>query len=600
MLRKLSQLLDPPAKRRVIWVFAFMAVGAFLEAAGVGIVFPFVQLLTAGEIPADGAIGRVLRLWGLPLEASTILPWAAGTLIVVFFVKNVFLAYMHYSQFRFAFDSQVSLADRLLERYLRQPYVGLTKRNSSELLRNINGECMWVFNHVVIPLLVVGSELGVIASILVVLLLIAPQTTLVAAVIIVAAGGGFFLAIREPTARLGEAQQHHSGLMIRWVTQALSTTKESRVYGVEDYFIEHYRRSSQAYAAANTFLKTVQAMPRLVIETLAIGAVLAAAGVMLAMKAESATLLPQLGVFAVAALRLMPSMNRIIASVTAVRYFTPSVEAVHADLFGMADVDPGRLDPRLGAAQQQSTFSSHVELRDLSYTYPHAERPTLDHISLVLQRGSSVGLAGRSGAGKTTLVNVLLGLLPAQEGAILVDGIAVDPESRAWRDLVAYIPQQVYLLDDTVRRNVAFGLSDAKIHDERVWQALAAAQLDAFIREHPDGLDTRVGEDGVRFSGGERQRLGIARALYRNPEVLVLDEATAALDSQTERAVSDAIDALAGKKTMVLIAHRLSTLAKCAEIHVLDGGRIVDSGTHAELSERHELFATNETETITT
>lgn len=360
--------------------------------------------------------------------------------------------------------------------------------------------------------------------------------------------------------------------MIKWVNQGLGGVKESRVLGREGYFVDAYRASSAGYARAMRYLATVSQLPRLYLETLVAGGILLLLGVAMARHEGSEVVVPTLALFGAAAFRLLPSVNRIIASITNIRYHESAVEVIHRDMGLMAGAGAHREADAPGPGGELQ-FAHDIELRDVCFQYPESNVTTLNGVSLVILKGSAVALVGPSGAGKTTLVDVLLGLLQPTSGAVLVDGQDVHAHLRSWQRRIGYIPQVIYLSDDTLRRNVAFGVPDPDIDDEKVWKALESAQLAGLVRAWPDGLTAVVGERGVRLSGGQRQRIGIARALYHDPEVLVLDEATSSLDGATERDIMSAIEALAGNKTLIVIAHRLSTVERCDRTYWIRDGR---------------------------
>jgi ABC-type multidrug transport system fused ATPase/permease subunit len=379
---------------------------------------------------------------------------------------------------------------------------------------------------------------------------------------------GFHLLVRRNVGRYGLLQQNAQALRIKSISQGLGGIEEIKVLGREAYFVSEFAKHERTFSEVSRYAMVLNQMPRLFMETVAFSALfLAVAGVLLS-GGRAADLLPTLALFAVAAMRLMPSVNRIQSAITRISYYRPSIGVVCTD---------ARREQQEGAGEPESSdiqFAHEITLRDISYIYPGASSPSLQGINLTIPKGASVAVVGASGAGKTTLADIILGLLKPSSGQILVDGEDVDRSLASWQRHLAYIPQTIFLSDDSIRRNVAFGIEDDEIDDDRVWSALELAQLKAHVEAMPCQLDTVVGERGVSLSGGQRQRVGIARALYNNPDVLILDEATSALDADTERAISQSIDALAGSKTLIVIAHRLSTIEKCTlKIH-LHNGRI--------------------------
>jgi ABC-type multidrug transport system fused ATPase/permease subunit len=409
----------------------------------------------------------------------------------------------------------------------------------------------------------------VVLAMLGLLLWLAPTPALLAMTVLGGLTIGFHLVVRRKVRRYGITQQAEQSQRIKSINQGLGGIKEIKVLGREGYFAQAFAGHERAFAEVSRYAMVLNQMPRLFMETVAFSALfLGVAGVLLA-GGQTATLLPTLALFAVAAVRLMPSANRILGSITRISYYRPSIDVVCAD----AQAGPAEVPTRMPTATVG--FERDITLRSMYYTYPGAKTPSLQGVDLTIPKGASVALMGPSGAGKTTLADIILGLLQPGSGQVLVDGVDVREMTGAWQRHLGYIPQTIYLSDDSIRRNVAFGIPDALIDDKRVWAALALAQLKTYVEALPDGLDAVVGERGVSLSGGQRQRVGIARALYHDPDVLVLDEATSALDADTEREIAQAIDSLAGRKTLIIIAHRQATIEKCSLRFQLHNGKVV-------------------------
>lgn len=572
-----------------------MLLGAVLEGLGVGLIFPFIAIVSdPGMVETNATVGRIFLATGLETPREFVIS-ASLVLLLLFVVKNLYIAFQQYAQFAFAYRSQVRLSRRLLSHYLRSPYMFHLRRNSAELLRNVNSEVLWVFNHVMVPLLGVASESLVVLFVALVLVWMAPLATLSVFLVLGGASGLFYWVIRSKARDYGKAQQRYMGQMIQWVNQGLGSIKDTQVKGKEDYFIDQYTQSSEAYAQANIYLKTVSALPRLTIEVIGVGAILLTSAIMVAQGQDLMTVLPYLGVFAMAALRMMPSVNRIITNLTGMRFFSASVDAVYDDLVA-APLAPHTLPSRTtGAGEHRRAApagdsSGAIEVDHVTFNYAERNDAALDDVTLRIERGSAIGFAGTSGSGKSTLIDIILGLLQPQSGGILVGGVAIEADLAGWQRSIGYIPQSTYLLDDTIRRNVAFGLVDSEIDDARVWESLRAARLDEFVAGLGEGLDVTVGENGVRVSGGQKQRLGIARALYTDPDVLVLDEATSALDAEIERELTKEVIEMKGDKTLLIVAHRLATLSGCDTIFLVKEGRISSSGTYERLGATDPYF----------
>jgi ABC-type multidrug transport system fused ATPase/permease subunit len=388
----------------------------------------------------------------------------------------------------------------------------------------------------------------------------------------------YYLPVTKGTSRLGKSQQFHQGEMIKWVNDGIYAFKEIRVGRKQDFFVEGFRESGEEFAQAKRFHRTVKAIPIRLIELIGVGAVLLVVATTILQGGEPAAVLPAVGVLAAAAVRLMPSVNRILSSITAIRHFYPALEVV-ADEFRAIE-EP----PRLSTSETlESAPWEALRFDDVSYRYPGATKDAVSNVTFEIHSGESVALVGRSGSGKTTIADLLLGLLTPTAGRIALDESS-SGGTYADRLVMGYVPQPSYLLDESVRRNVAFGVEETEIDDERVSESLESVQMKEVVQAMDGQLDSRMGRDGVRMSGGQRQRLGIARALYDDPEILILDEATSALDNETERDVSEAIMALAGQRTLLIVAHRLNTVRRCDKVLFFESGQLVADGDYDTLS----------------
>jgi ABC-type multidrug transport system fused ATPase/permease subunit len=429
-----------------------------------------------------------------------------------------------------------------------------------------------MFADVIISTLTMTTELLVLLGISTLLLAVEPVGTLIAVFLLGGAAWTFHYATRDRIVRWGKSRQLHDGLRLQHLQQGLGGAKDAKLLGRESNFLDQYRVHNTQSARVGQFQATLQMLPRLWLELLAVVGLATLVITMLAQGRGPTTIVPTLGLFAAAAFRLMPSVNRTLGALQGLRYSLPAVNTLHDEL-RLAMAEPAGGEQRQGTAIP--VFQTDICLANVSYTYPSAAVPAVDDLNLRIRKGESVGFVGPSGSGKSTLVDVILGLLTPSAGRVLVDGENIQTNLRAWQDQIGYVPQSIYLTDDTLRRNVAFGLPNEAIDNDAVGRAIRAAQLHEFAAGLPQGLETLVGERGIRLSGGQRQRIGIARALYHDPAVLVLDEATSALDTATERGVMEAVTALRGNKTILIVAHRLSTVANCDRLYRLEQGRIV-------------------------
>ena len=553
-------------------LLGLMLIGMVLETLGVGLVIPAIALLTQPDYATRfPALQPPLALLGNPSHEVLVIGAMLG-LAVAYLCKALFLAFLVWRQTRFAYGVQADLSLRLFTVYLRQPYTFHLQRNSAQLLRNATSEVQLFTGGAIVPGMLLLTETMVLLGLCVLLLVVEPLGTLIVVGVLGAAVWGFHRFTRRQIARWGEARQYHEGYRIQHLQQGLGGVKEVKLLGREAEFLRQYSGHNKQSVRAAQLQFTLQQMPRLWLEVLAVGGLAALVFTIVSQGRALDAVLPTLGLFAAAAFRLMPSVNRLINAIQSVRYSLPVINVLHEEL------QLGGVSTDVGSSSAAAPFGELLELYQVSYSYPGATSPSLSELSLVVRRGESVGLIGPSGAGKSTLVDILLGLLAPDAGEMRVDGKNVQHALRGWQNQIGYVPQSIYLIDDSLRRNVAFGLPDDQIDDDAVWRAIRAAQLEEFVKALPQGLNTQVGERGVRLSGGQRQRIGIARALYHDPSVLVLDEATSSLDTATERGVMDAVRALHGAKTVIIVAHRMSTVADCDRLYRLERGRVVETG----------------------
>lgn len=589
--KKLLYLFTTRERWQIAGLFILILIGAGFETLGVGLVLPFISLLENPQrVQEAGLLRWVYQTVGEP-ELRQFLIGAGLGFIGIYLIKNAYLTGLTYLQCRFIYDKQVELCSRLFRSYLYSSYTFHLQRNSAELIRNLNTETAIFFNSVLSPGLLALTEVTILACIALFLLVVEPVTSLAAAGGIGLATMIFYRVVRLKLSDLGRQRQYHQGQVIQTINQGLGGVKEAKVLGREQLFIDEFQSHNISSTRALQFSQVVSQLPRFFIESIAIVGLMLIVVSVLAQGRSLSAVLPTLSLFAAAAFRLMPSINRILNAVTRMRFSSHSVYVLAHDLMELKAVEETRNRvswSRTGVRQQG--LETAIALRNVVYQYPGASDASLRGISLTIPKGTSVGFVGSSGAGKTTIVDVILGLLPPTEGQVLVDDRDIYDDLSAWQRSLGYIPQSIYLCDDTLRNNIAFGIPADEINENWIESAVKSAQLTELVSSLPQGLDTLVGERGVRLSGGQRQRVGIARALYHNPEVLVMDEATAALDNQTEAGVMEAVEKLSGEKTLIMIAHRLSTVKNCDRLYFMNQGEIVDSGTYEELCECNREF----------
>ncbi len=589
MLRPLNRL-RPLFSRRDKLMYGVMLLlmvgGALLEVVGIGAVPAFIATLaTPDEVRALPYVGPILSALGIDTPTELVI-WGALGLVVIFAIRTSYLIMLTYLQVRMTEHHRVRIAKKLFAAYMYAPYEFHLMRNTAELLRNVDAETKSIVTGIINPILTITLN-GMMALCIVVLLVVAtPSSGLVAIVVI---GGGSWLFLRSIRARMrayGEEARTERKRAIQTVNQGLGGLQDARVLGAEEAMIEAFNMSNTRYAKFDRFRLFIGQLSSPLLEFIAVAGLMLVALTMVLAGMELQSMVPVLGLFGAAIVRLRASMGTLLGRASQFSYNMASVDAVVDDLEALKKVSVAPVDESVRAMPLQRA----ITLEQVSYTYPGADRPALRDITLSIQCGQSVGFVGATGSGKTTLINVLLGLLKPQQGKILVDGVDVHDDLRGWQRNIGFIPQTIYLLDDTIRRNVAFGVAEENIDDEQVWAALAAAQFADHVRDLPEGLDTFVGERGVRLSGGQRQRLGLARALYRDPAVLILDEATSALDNETETEVMRALESFHGNRTIIMIAHRLSTVRNCDRLYFLNGGVLEAAGVYEELCAEHEGF----------
>ncbi len=576
-LVKVFRILDADQRRSALVLFGLTLIGMLLETLSVGLVVPAIALMMQDDLATRYPLFQaVIERLGHPSQ-QTLVIGAVAALVCAYLVKNAFLAFLAWRQARFAFNAQARVSHRLFERYLQQPYIFHVENNSAQLIRNVTTEANLFASHALLPGMLLIAETFVLLGIGVLLLVVEPLGAVAVALVIGGAAYAFYRLTRTRIARWGKARQLHEGMRMQQIQQGLGGVKDVKVSGREASFLARFDQHNIENARVGERQSSLLQMPRLWLELLAVTGLAMLVFSMIGQQRALEDIIPTLGLFAAAAFRLMPSMNRVLTSLQGLRYGLPVVDLLNRELARPAEAaDAADADAKV-------TFDREVRFRGVSYRYPGAHGMALDQLSLTLRTGETVGIVGTSGSGKSTLVDVMLGLLEPADGRVEADGTDIRSGMRNWRKLVGYVPQSIYLTDDTLRRNVAFGIPDDEIDESAVERAIAFAQLDGFVSTLPEGLDTFVGERGVRLSGGQRQRIGIARALYHNPPILVLDEATSALDVATEREVIKSIGALHGSKTIVIVAHRLSTVEHCDRLYRLEHGRVAQEGPPSQL-----------------
>ena len=586
-LRKCLTFLSPRERRQWAWLIPFAVTGALLESIGAATVFVLIKIINnPSEVISLPGFSRLSPL--LPWHGEKQIVFSFTVLVALFYVsKNILLVAGAYVQNTVVSNSVTTLARRMLRGYLNAPYASLFQRNSAELIRNITDSIESVFRQVLLSAVTLVSEVLIIVGIVTILMLTAPFVTLITAVILFGTMVSLLKLTRRVFTRWGAQQQKLKRAILQNLQQSLGGLKEVKVMGREEFFCERVATRQSALMQIYARYGAITAVPRLLIETIFVCGMVLVILLVIGRGKTGVDLVPLLGLYAYAGFRIIPSANRILLQLTSIRVGTAATSQVYADFIAFAHPFPTQVGETNG---EGLTFTDRLVLDEVSYSYGDTHIPVLQDVALTIRRGESVGIVGPTGVGKSTLIDLILGLLEPSSGRITVDNRDVFQALRSWQRKIGYVPQSIFLIDDSMRRNIAFGLKDADINEQKLQAAIHMAQLEEFVASLPRGLDTIVGERGMRLSGGQRQRVGIARALYQEPEVLLFDEATSALDNQTERAVIGAIEMLRGEKTLVIVAHRLSTVRGCDRLVFLRDGRIAGCGSFDELLRNNADF----------
>jgi len=586
MFEKLFYLFDARSKIIASLLLVMILIGTIFEMFGIGVILPLITLFSAPDPLEANSFLKRMHDWLEPESQAQFMTWVLVGVVLLYAVKNSYLLFLAYLQTRFTQSQQYQLGSRLFQAYLNSPYKFHLKYNSSELLRNIK-LVSTVVTTVLMPLIVCVTEL----MIAVVVFLLLVWIDLVSATLITSGLGiflgGYYWLVRKRMTILGENYKFNEGKIYQQVHQSFGSIKEIKILGREKFFNEIFCSHMWGYTYTYRISTMIGQSGRFIVESISIALVLGIVILLLSSGRHPSEVLVVFSLFAVALVRLIPTVNRLNWAITQIKFGIPSLDEVFAQFRNCE-----KLIEEVPSEKNVDSinFEHQIEFRNVTHKYEDSDRLSLDSVSITIPKNNSVALVGSSGAGKTTAIDLILGLLKPVSGDVLVDGKNMHQSLLSWQKQIGYVPQSIYLIDDTVRNNVAFGVKQELINDEKVWNALRLAQLESFVGELPENLDTMVGENGVRFSGGQRQRIGIARALYHEPQVLIMDEATAALDNETERALMESIEVLSGERTIVLIAHRITTVRKCDIIFFLSNGRLIAKGTYDSLLSTNAEF----------
>ncbi|MBR4208450.1 MAG: ABC transporter ATP-binding protein [Lachnospiraceae bacterium] len=574
ILKKLSRLLDRRQKSFMVLLVFMMLLGALLETASVTLIIPVISVVMDPEAVEGGKYTASLyRFMGMhSVKDFTIFVMTA--LVAAFVLKNLYLYIQQRVLYRFVYTNQFKTSERMMKNYIRRPYEFYLNADTAVIQRTITSDVNNMY-ALILSLLTLVSEVIVALFLITVLLIAEPLMTVVIAAVLLLTLFVIKLWLKPVMKKAGSDNQDYYASLFKWISETVTGIKDVKISGREAYFVDEYIKCGKGYVDAVQKYTLFSNIPRLIIETVCVAVMIFYMLALILSGRDMDNMMAVLSAFGVAVVRLMPCANRINNQINNISYFEPFLMGVTDNLKEETGDDVTDISD-LKPVEEKLPVKDKVELEDISYHYPGSDKLIFDHASLTIPVGKSVGIVGSSGAGKSTVVDVLLGLLKMQEGSIKADGVSVMEKEnyRRWLKNIGYIPQTIFMLDDTIRKNVAFGIAEDEISEERIWEVLKEAQLDEFVKSLPEGLDTGIGERGVRLSGGQRQRIGIARALYDDPEILILDEATSALDNDTEAAIMDSINRFMGRKTLLIIAHRLQTIEKCDMVYRVEDGKI--------------------------
>ena len=580
LLQKINQIFDKKQKHQLVLLGIMIFIGGFLETLGVSTMIPVVTVLLTPEkvqeyIDKYDFLNRICEA----LHITSVNQVAVSLLLLlmaVYVIKNVYLLFLVYRQNTFITQNRNNMISRVMAEFLNRPYEQYLGADIPTVFRITDSDIPQTFS-LMLALLSLASEVVVSCLIFLVLLIQNVRMTLFVMLVFGVLTLVIVKVLKPRLNRIGARNQAIQSRIAKWRIQATYGLKDVKVLNREEFFVRNYYETGKIGANVARNYAVLNNTPRLLIETIFIVSMLSYIAIYINGGGDVSEMMTTIATFGVAAIRVLPSVNRINTYITEIAYTTPSLNFVYENLQQGMKTDAMLAERKANSQKEKLKLDDKIELNHISFHYPDSDKNIFTDAHMVVPRGKSVGIMGSSGAGKSTIVDILLGLLHAQEGQITCDGVDIFKNYESWLAQIGYIPQSIYLIDESIRDNIAFGIDADKIDEKRIWEVLEEAQLKEFIEELPEGLDTTIGDRGIRLSGGQRQRIGIARALYHNPEILVFDEATSALDNETEAAVMEAVNSFHGKKTMVIIAHRLNTIEKCDIIYKVENEKIVET-----------------------
>lgn len=593
MIKKIRYIFDKKQKFQLVVLGIMIFIGGFLEMLGVGAMMPVVMVLITPESMIDyiqkyAFLQNICDFFHIQ-DVGQITIMLLLALMGVYVIKNMYILFLTYKQNAFIDQNRNRMISRVMAEFLNRPYEQYLGADIPTVFRITDNDIPHAFT-LMLSLIQLASEVVVSCLIFVMMLILDAKMTL----FVIALFGVMTLLIvkvfKSRLNKIGSRNQSIQSRIAKWRIQAIYGLKDVKVLNREEFFVRNYYESGKIGANVSTTYAVLNNVPRLLIETVFIVGILGFLIVFIQGGGDMSMLVSTVAAFGVAAMRVLPSVNRINTYITQISYTQPSLDFVYQNLQEGMKTDAMLAERKANSQKDKLKLEHQIELNHISFHYPDSDKDIFTDAHMVVPKGKSVGIIGTSGAGKSTIVDILLGLLHAQEGEITCDGIDIFKNYESWLAQIGYIPQSIYLVDESIRDNIAFGIDEDKINEKRIWEVLEEAQLKEFVEELPQGLDTTIGDRGVRLSGGQRQRIGIARALYHDPEILVFDEATSALDNDTEAAVMDAVNSFHGKKTMIIIAHRLNTIEKCDVIYKVEDRKLVETTLETSKNDRNRVY----------
>jgi ATP-binding cassette subfamily C protein len=594
LIKKLKTILPPKDKFKIIILIILMILAGFLEVVSIALLSGFVAGVADPNLILNNEyISSILSFLNINSDRQ-ILIFGTISLILVFLIKNIYLITYKYFQARFIYNRYRSISTRLFKIYMNVPFSFHLNRNSASLIRNVSTESKMIATNVMLPILQIATEFIMALSIIILLLSVQPIITIFILIALGMVSYFFLKGTKKTMKKHGQKALNEREKIIKTVNEGIGGFKEVTLNNRKPWFITRFEDSMLNLSKAEIFQQTTKQSVSPIIETIAIAGMLLIAFILLKQGHSLAMLSSILALFALSIRRLLPAVNNIVAQYSSLRYNAYSVDPIYQDLVDLEKYenmnDKAEDKEKNKEEYKKTTLKEGIEVKNLNFKYQKEQDLILKDINLNIKQGQAIALVGSTGSGKTTLADLILGLLKPSSGKIEVDGKDIYTDISAWQENIGYIPQFIYLSDDSIKNNIAFGLEEDEIDNNKLQKAIKASQLTEFISQLPEKENTKIGERGIRLSGGQRQRIGIARALYDNPEILVMDEATSSLDNITEKYIVQAIEQLKRDRTIIIIAHRLSTVKNCDQLYILKQGEIIEQGTYDELILKNKEF----------